>query len=284
MANKSSKVDEYAHLIGCVPDKIISELAGLSTAASVQNRRKKIKAESFRKNHTRIQKAKLTWEQSDEEIAKDLDVPEALVKVVRYTEEIKKNKVETTEKHNLNGYIVDAVLEKIGATKPKKASAKKATTKKTSAKKATTKKSSAKKATTKKSSAKKTSAKKASDKKATTEKASAKKASTKKPTSKKVTKKTSVKKAPSKKTTKKTPVKASTKTTKKDTPKVTKTENNVILSRMFLCVFAEGENTSSIHIVADTFEGASRKAAAVGGKMFAKAALKSIQDAGQAIL
>merc|ERR1712216_1107842 len=113
MANKPSKVDKFAHLLGAVTDKQVAKLAGLGEAASVQSQRKKKNIPTFRSNCSKIKKALKPLKDtiSDAEAANELDVPLSLFSAMRYHTALKKDKTKTIKKYKLDKEVVKAVLE-----------------------------------------------------------------------------------------------------------------------------------------------------------------------------
>lgn len=241
---KSSKIDKFNHLLGCIPDKDVAKACGLKTPAAVQSRRKQLNKTSYRQNCKKIREADAGWKRKkDDEAAKDIGVPELLLSVFRYIDALQKDKKETTEKYKLEPLIVAAVLETLGTS--------------TKTKSKTTKRKVVSKRKTKSTPVKRT----------------------KKPTrtKKTITRKSKVKAKPVTKS------KPKTSTRKKVTKKVTKPETKISLSRLYQCVFAEGDTTNSVYVVADSFQEASKKVEEVQGKLFSSSSLKSIQNIGQAI-
>ena len=116
---RSSKVDTYAHLLGCVKDKYIIEKTGV-TMPAVSRYRKKKGIKAFKDNIKTIAAAlpSISSKAADKTIAKNLDLPEHLVAVCRHLSELRKNRAAAIKKHDLLEPIVDAVLgEKIFAVK-----------------------------------------------------------------------------------------------------------------------------------------------------------------------
>ena len=113
MANKPSKVDKFAHLLGAVTDKQLAKLAGLGEAASVQSQRKKKNIPAFRTNCSKIKKALKTLKESvsDADAAKELGVPLSLFAAMRHHAELKESKAKAIKKYKLDKEVVKAVLE-----------------------------------------------------------------------------------------------------------------------------------------------------------------------------
>ena len=245
---KSSKTDKFNHLLGCVPDKDIAKLSGLKTPAAVQSRRKQLNIPSFRASVKKIRESDAGWKRSkDEDAAKKLGVPELLLSVFRYIDALKKDQKDTTEKYKLDSVIVDAVMNVVGE---KKKPATKKTTK------------------SRKTSRRKTVRKPVEQKKEKKEKKE------KEPTK---STKTAFGRKPRK------PGRPAKKTTKKVTAKRAGAKPKVELSRLFQCVFSEGDTTTSVYVVASSFQEASKKVEDVQGVLFASSTLKTIQNIGQAI-
>ena len=114
---RSSKVDKYAHLLGCVKDRYIIEKTGV-TMPAVSRYRKKKEIKAFKDNIKTMAAAlpNISSKAADKTVAKNLDLPEALVAVCRHLSELREDKVATIQKYDLLEPVVDAVLgEKIFA-------------------------------------------------------------------------------------------------------------------------------------------------------------------------
>jgi|GEM_PF-3906793 len=302
MANKPSKVDKFAHLLGAITDKQLAKLAGLGEAASVQSQRKKKNIPAFRSNCSKIKKALKTLKEdvSDAEAAKELDVPLSLFSAMRHHDELKTEKTKTIKKYKLDKEVVKAVLEldthskpgrkkgsktkkKISTVALKKEQEKKSKAKKEAkaeskkeTKKATKKKAVKKKVVKKKSAVKKEAA--VEIKKETKKKATKKKSAAKKQAKTPDVKVSSVKKeakAESKKETKK-------KATKKKS--AAKKENNtVVFEQAYECSFLHGDDRTSLYITAASLLDASKKLGKVEKSKAIKGSLVSITHIGSAL-
>ena len=108
---RASKVDEYAHLLGCVKDKYIVDNTGV-TMPAVSRYRAKHNIKAFKQNIKVMADVlpKITAKTTNEAAAKKWDLPEALVAVCRKIGDIHKNKAAAIKKHKLSEPIVEAVL------------------------------------------------------------------------------------------------------------------------------------------------------------------------------
>ena len=245
MANKPSKVDKFAHLLGAVTDKQVAKLAGLGEAASVQSQRKKKNIPAFRSNCSKIKKALKTLNDtiSDAEAANELDVPLSLFSAMRYHTALKKDKTKTIKKYKLDKEVVKAVLELDTHSKPgRKKGSKTKTTISTVALKNTKKKNAAKKAV---------------------------KSSKKKKVGKKVAKKVAKKKVAKKSTAVKIQKSQQTK--------------NVVFEQAYECSFVHGNDRTSIYVTAANLLEATKKLEGVENSKAIKGALISITYIGSAL-